>query len=133
LYGSDALGGVIYFNPEKYAAFQEKSADFEQQYFTNTQGTSTTFGFKASPSNFKFLLRGNYTSHADYKVPSGDRITNTRFIEKDFKSGIGYSNSKISTDFRYNYNNLNLGLPEEDLENSGFRNPLYPKQEAFGF
>lgn len=124
LYGSDALGGVVYFNPEKYAPFQEKSADFEQKYFTNTQGTSTTFGFKASPSNFRFLVRGNYTSHADYKVPSGDRIINTRFIEKDFKSGIGYSNSKISTDFRYNYNNLNLGLPEEDLENSGFRNPL---------
>ena len=130
LYGSDALGGVIYFNPEKYAPFQEKSADFEQQYFTNTLGTSTTFGFKASPSNFKFLVRGNYTSHADYKVPNGDKIINTRFIEKDFKSGIGYSNSKIATDFRYNYNNLNLGLPEEDLENSGFRNPLYPKQEV---
>lgn len=130
LYGSDALGGVVYFNPEKYAPFQEKTADFEQQYFTNTQGTSTTFGFKASPSNFKFLLRGNYSSHADYKVPNGDRIINTRFIEKDFKSGIGYSNSKIATDFRYNYNNLNLGLPEEYLENSGFRNPLYPKQEV---
>ena len=130
LYGSDALGGVVYFNPEKYAPFQEKSADFEQRYFTNTQGTSTTFGFKASPSNFKFLVRGNYTSHADYKVPNGDRIVNTRFIEKDFKTGIGYSNSKIATDFRYNYNNLNLGLPEEDLENSGFRNPLFPKQEV---
>lgn len=130
LYGSDALGGVVYFNPEKYASFQEKSADFEQKYFTNTAGTSTTFGFKASPSNFKFLVRGNYTSHADYKVPSEDRITNTRFIEKDFKSGIGYSNSKISTDFRYNYNTLNLGLPEEDIENSSFRNPLFPKQKV---
>ncbi len=130
LYGSDALGGVVYFNPEKYAPYKEKSADFEQSYFTNTHGTSTTFGVKASPSNFKFLLRGNYTSHADYEVANGDRIINTRFIEKDFKSGIGYSNSKISTDFRYNYNNLNLGLPEEDLENSGFRNPLFPKQEV---
>lgn len=130
LYGSDALGGVIYFNPEKYAVFQDKTGDFEQKYFSNTQGTSTTFGFKASPSNFKFLVRGNYTSHTDYKLPSGGRIINTRFIEKDFKSGIGYSNSKISTDFRYNYNNLNLGLPEEDLENSGFRNPLFPKQEV---
>ena len=130
LYGSDALGGVVYFNPEKYAPFQEKSADFEQRYFTNTQGTSTTFGFKASPSNFKFLVRGNYTSNGDYKVPNGNRIVNTRFIEKDFKTGIGYSNSKIATDFRYNYNNLNLGLPEEDLENSGFRNPLFPKQEV---
>ena len=129
LYGSDALGGVVYFNPEKYAPFQEKLANFEQNYFTNTQGTSTTFGFKASPSNFKFLVRGNYTSHADFKVPSGDRIVNTRFIEKDFKAGIGYANSKLSTDFRYNFNHLNLGLPEEDIENSGFRNPLFPKQD----
>jgi iron complex outermembrane receptor protein len=130
LYGSDALGGVVYFNPEKYAPYKEKSSGFEQSYFTNTHGTSSTFGVKASPSNFKFLLRGNYTSHADYEVPNGDRIINTRFIEKDFKSGVGYSNSKISTDFRYNYNNLNLGLPEEELENSGFRNPLFPKQEV---
>ena len=130
LYGSDALGGVVYFNPEKYAPFNEKAVDFEQHYFTNTQGSSTAFGYKASPSNFKFLVRGNYTTHADYKVPSGNRIINTRFVERDFKSGIGYSNSKIAADFRYNYNNLNLGLPEEDLENSGFRNPLYPKQEV---
>ena len=130
LYGSDALGGVVYFNPEKYAPFNEKAVDFEQHYFTNTQGSSTAFGYKASPSNFKFLVRGNYTTHADYKVPSGNRIINTRFVERDFKSGIGYSNSKIAADFRYNYNHLNLGLPEEDLENSGFRNPLYPKQEV---
>ena len=130
LYGSDAIGGVIYFNPEKYASLHEKVTLLEQQYFTNTQGTATTFGFKASPSNFKFLVKGNYTSHTDYKVPNDDRIINTRFIEKDFKAGIGFANSKLATDFRYNYNNLNLGLPEEDIENSGFRNPLFPKQEV---
>ncbi|MFD2908341.1 TonB-dependent receptor domain-containing protein [Flavobacterium ardleyense] len=130
LYGSDALGGVIYLNPEKYASYQEKETSFEQQYFSNTQGTATTFGFKASPSNFKFLIRGNYTSHADYKVPSGERIINTRFIENDLKMGIGYANTKMATDFRYNFNQLDLGLPEEDLENSGFRNPMFPKQDV---
>ena len=130
LYGSDALGGVIYLNPEKYASYQEKATSFEQQYFSNTQGTATTFGFKASPSKFKFLVRGNYTSHADYKVPSGERIINTRFIEKDLKMGIGYADAKMATDFRYNFNQLNLGLPEEDLENSGFRNPMFPKQDV---
>ena len=130
LYGSDALGGVIYLNPEKYASYQEKETSFEQQYFSNTQGTSTTFGFKASPSKFKFLVRGNYTSHADYKVPSGERIINTRFIEKDLKMGIGYADAKMATDFRYNFNQLDLGLPEEDLENLGFRNPMFPKQDV---
>ena len=129
LYGSDAIGGVVYFNPEKYAQYGKSEANFLQQFSSNTQGTNTSFGYKPTPGNWKFLIRGNYNSQADYKVPTGDRIINTRSIEKDLKYGIGYSNSYFSTDFRYNYNNLNLGLPEEDIENSGFRNPLFPKQD----
>lgn len=129
LYGSDAIGGVVYFNPEKYAQYGKSEGNFLQQFSRNTQGTNTSFGYKSTPGNWKFLIRGNYNSQADYKVPSEDRIINTRSIEKDLKYGIGYSNSHFSTDFRYNYNNLNLGLPEEDIENSGFRNPLFPKQD----
>ena len=129
LYGSDAIGGVLYFNPEKYAQTNSFATNINQQFYSNTQGTNTSFGFKSSPNNWKLLLRANYNSQADYKIPTGDRIINTRSIEKDLKYGIGYSNSHFSTDLRYNYNNLNLGLPEEDIENSGFRNPLFPKQD----
>ena len=129
LYGSDAIGGVIYFNPEKFAPIGETKTNVAQQFYSNTKGTSTSFGIKTSPSNWKFLARGNYTSHEDYKIPFGNKVINTRSIEKDFKTGIGYSNSDFSTDFRYNYNNLNLGLPEEDLVKEGNRNPQYPKQE----
>ncbi len=129
LYGSDAIGGVLYFNPEKYASSNSTKGNIFQQFASNTQGTNTSFGIKSSPNNWKFLLRANYNSQADYKIPSGDRIINTRSIEKDLKYGIGYANSHFSTDIRYNYNQLNLGLPEEDIENSGFRNPLYPKQD----
>lgn len=129
LYGSDAIGGVLYFNPEKYASSNSTKGNIFQQLASNTQGTNTSFGIKSSPNNWKFLLRANYNSQADYKIPSGDRIINTRSIEKDLKYGIGYANSHFSTDIRYNYNQLNLGLPEEDIENSGFRSPLYPKQD----
>ncbi|MCO6174548.1 TonB-dependent receptor [Flavobacterium sp. NRK F10] len=129
LYGSDAIGGVLYFNPEKYAPNNTTRGNVFQQFASNTQGTNTSFGIKSSPNNWKFLLRANYNSQADYKISSGDRITNTRSIEKDLKYGIGYANSRFSTDIRYNYNQLNLGLPEEGIENTGFRNPLYPKQD----
>ena len=129
LYGSDAIGGVLYFNPEKYVSLEDSKVSLIQQFSSNTQGTNTSFGYKNTPSNWKFLIRANYNSQADYKIPSGDRIINTRSIEKDLKYGIGYANSHFSTDIRYNYNNLNLGLPEEEIENSGFRNPLYPKQD----
>lgn len=130
LYGSDALGGVVYFNPEKYAPQSQQITHVEQTYFSNTQGTSTSLGYKITPSKFKFLAQGNFTSHADYKIPSGDKITNTRFIEKDFKAGMGYSNSKFATDFRYNYNQLHLGLPEANIENAGLRTPLFPQQKV---
>ncbi|MGX7667656.1 TonB-dependent receptor [Flavobacterium pedocola] len=129
LYGSDALGGVLYFNPEKFAKPNTFSVNFNQKFFSNTQGSNSSFGIKTSSDNWKFLTRASYATHADYKIPSGDRIVNTRFIEKDYKIGIGYSTVKYQTEFRYNYNNLNIGLPEEDLEPAHFRTPLYPKQD----
>jgi hypothetical protein len=42
-----------------------------------------------------------------------DRVTNTRYNETDFKTGIGYSNSSFSSVLRYNYNKLDLGIPED--------------------
>lgn len=129
LYGSDALGGVLYFNPEKFANAGEFKADFGQRFFSNTLGSNTTLGLKTSTEHWKFLLRGSYNSHADYKIPDGDRVTNTRFNETDIKAGIGYSHSNFSTVFRYNFNKLNLGIPEEGIaEQSTSRDLLYPKQ-----
>ena len=52
-------------------------------------------GFKASSTNWKYLIRGAYNTQSDYKIPVGDRVTNTRFQEMDFKAGIGYSNAKF--------------------------------------
>ena len=113
LYGSDALGGVLYFNPEKFAKPNSYSADFSQKYFSNTQGSNTSFGLKSSSNNWKFLIRGGYNNHGDYKIPNDSLVTNTRFEEADVKTAIGFSNSKFATVLRYNLNNLNLGIPEQ--------------------
>lgn len=128
LYGSDALGGVLYFNPEKFAKSNSYSSDFSQKFFTNTLGSNTSFGLKTSSENWKFLIRGAYNIHSDYEMPNGNRVTNTRFEETDLKAGIGYSNKSFSTTFRYNLNNLNLGLPEEIGENTIKKDPDYPRQ-----
>lgn len=129
LYGSDALGGVLYFNPEKFAKPNAFIGNFNQKLFSNTQGSNSTFGIKSSSDKWKFLTRASYSTHADYKIPSGEKVTNTRFIEKDYKIGVGYSDTYYNSEFRYTYNNLNIGLPETDLENTNFRTSLYPKQD----
>lgn len=113
LYGSDALGGVLYLNPEKYANINSTSVDASVNYFTNSLGTETNLGVKTSAENWKYLVRGNYATHSDYKTGNGLRVTNSRFKEKDLKAGIGYQDSKYKGDFRYNYNNTHAGIPEE--------------------
>lgn len=130
LYGSDALGGVLYLNPEKFALENNNEITFKQRYFSNTLGTNTSIGLKSSLENWKFLARGTYVNHADYKIPTHQRVTNTRFNEKDFKAGIAYSKNKFISEIRYNYNNSNLGLTEGilDFEQSTNRKLLEPFQ-----
>ncbi|MBC7524512.1 MAG: TonB-dependent receptor, partial [Flavobacterium sp.] len=142
LYGSDALGGVLYFIPEKFAKADTFGVDFGQKYFSNTLGSSTNIGAKGSTDQFKFLTRVNYTRHSDYKIaspvqsstssPDGNRVTNTRYNELDFKTGIGYSDSNFSSEFRYNYNRILLGIPEEGIaEQTNEKTPAYPRQAVY--
>jgi len=129
LYGSDALGGVLYFNPEKFAKSNTFEGDFSQKIFSNTLGSKTTLGSKASSENWKYLVRGSNTIHSDYKIADGNRVTNTRYNEPDLKTGIGYSNSVLSSVFRYNFNKLDLGIPENGIaEQTSSTTTKYSKQ-----
>src|SRR5690606_33672995 len=104
LYGSDALGGVLYLNPERFAPVDSTIVDGETSYYSNTEGFEANAGVKTSGDNFKFLFRGNFGSHADYKTGDGYRVTNTRFTETDLKAGIGFRNNSYKGDLRYNLN-----------------------------
>jgi iron complex outermembrane receptor protein len=132
LYGSDALGGVLYFNPEKFADANTFKANFSQKLFSNTLGSNSSLGLKTSTDNWKFLARGSYNTHSDYKIANGDRVTNTRYNETDFKTGIGYSNAKFSSVLRYNYNKLDLGIPEEGIaDQTTSKETGFPRQGVF--
>ena len=132
LYGSDALGGVLYFNPEKFAKANSFQGDFGQKLFSNTVGSNSTLGLKIASENWKYLVRGTYNIHSDYKIHDGNRVTNTRYNEQDFKTAIGYSNAHLSSVFRYNFNQLNLGIPENGIatQTTSYKTD-YPKQGVF--
>ena len=128
LYGSDALGGVLYFNPEKFAFQNETNATISQNFFSNTLGSNTSVGVKTSKEIFKFLLRGTYNTHSDYQIPNGDRVTNTRFNEKDLKAGFGLNFDKFVTELRYNFNDAKIGITEGIENQSTNKSPDLPYQ-----
>lgn len=113
LYGSDALGGVLYLNPERYAPGDSTAVDAKAGYFSNTLGYEANAGFKTSGDKLKFLARGNYAAHSDYETGDGQRVTNSRFQEWDLKTGIGYREDNYKGDLRYNLNSSRTGIPEK--------------------
>ena len=127
LYGSDALGGVLYLIPERFAQQNSAEGDINLNYFSNTQGKNANIGFKQSSDAIKFLIRGSFAEYADYNTQDY-RVTNSRFNERDLKLGLGYQKTKFNTEFRYNINSSRLGIPEEIGEQSTNTYPLLPYQ-----
>jgi iron complex outermembrane receptor protein len=113
LYGSDALGGVLYFTPENFAQDNQIKGDASVEYVSNTQGVKSNVGVKMSGKTLKFLIRGSVASHADYETPDDGRVTNSKFNEQDLKTALGYNKKNFKTTVRYNFNRLRIGLPEE--------------------
>jgi len=128
LYGSDALGGVLYLNPEKYAFGETSESDINLNYFSNTEGIASNLGYKTSGDKLKFLIRAGIATHADYLAGNDLRVTNSRFKEYDLKSGIAYQSGNFKTDLRYNYNKSDLGIPEEIGAQTKKRTPDTPYQ-----
>ena len=129
LYGSDALGGVLYLNPERFAPSGETHGDINSSYFSNTLGTTTNLGIKTSGDRLKFLARGSYSNFSDYKTGADYRVTNSRFNEEDLKTGIQYLGNTFKSTVRYNYNRSNIGIPEEIGEQTHSKNLDLPFQE----
>lgn len=129
LYGSDALGGVLYFNPERFANQGETRVSIDQQFASNTLGSTTSAGVATSGTKFKFLARGGYNTHSDYRVPGGDGVHNSRFKEGDIKLGAGLNLDNFVTELRYNYNQATFGIPEEVEEFESSKEAIQPYQE----
>ncbi len=130
LYGSDALGGVLYFNPEKFAMENKTNVSITQKLFSNTMGSNTSVGIKTSGDQFKFIARGAYNTHSDYKIPDSDRVTNTRFNEKDFKAAIGFNSNIFVSELRYNFTRSDIGITEGIAEQTTSKNTKLPFQNV---
>ena len=128
LYGSDAMGGVLFFNPLIFAEDNSFKLNINQKYFSNTEGASTSFGFRKSYKSWKFLTNGTHRFQSDYKIPNGLRVTDSRFNETIFNSAINYNNNLISSTLRFNFDHTLVGIPEKIGVQTTNKTHTYPFQ-----
>ena len=113
LYGSDAMGGVLYIEPERYSS--DFSLDYMGIYNSNYSGITNNIGVKGSSKNFSYVLRGNMTDNQNFSTPSGE-VENTWLIENDIQAGLKYQTENFSSDLRLSTNISELGIPDPDIE-----------------
>ncbi len=111
LYGADALGGVVYFMDEAYAGLNEVNFSAESRYETNTNGTTNFISAKINKNNLRLNIHGNYTNHADYRLPNGQYAKLSNFSENNVKTSFGYNYKNWVLNIRYNYFKNFIGLP----------------------
>ncbi|KAA6299768.1 MAG: putative TonB-dependent receptor, partial [Candidatus Ordinivivax streblomastigis] len=132
LYGSDALGGVLYFSDERYAKENSIESVVASEYNNNTNGWRNTGAFKLSKNRFHWNAFGGYTTHEDYTDGSDDFVPNSRFQTGDFKTSLGYTGNKFISSLKYSFLNEQYGLTkiEEDAEPiTNSRHPELPYQD----
>ena len=115
LYGSDALGGVLYFIDERYARQNSIEGFAETKFLSNTLGSKSNLGFKIYKGKLKFNLFSAYSAQSDYQTPSFDRVFNTRFDEKNIKGSLGFNTQNWITNIRYSFLQNNYGIVEDAI------------------
>ena len=110
LYGSDAMGGVIYVESEKYKLSDGQDIDFTSIYNSNYNGFTNNLGINGKSGNFSYLLRGDIIENGEFSSPNKE-IENSWFNQNDFKSGLSYNSENLSSDLRYSLTNSSIGIP----------------------
>lgn len=110
-YGADALGGVLYLSNEHYENQGTHRVTASSQFESNTMGTASSLAYNGATKNLKILAGGRFASHADYQVPDGRFVKNSRFRDANAKFGLGWHHGKWVGNIRYDWSSSTLGIP----------------------
>jgi len=115
LYGSDAMGGVVYVQPESYNSSEGISIDYTGVYNSNYNGLTNNLGLSGKSDNFSYIIRADVIDNGEFSTPDGE-IENTWFTQNNLKAGIAYENDNFKSDLRFSLTNSEIGIPHMDEE-----------------
>jgi len=110
-YGSEAIGGLLYFKDEPFVSSQKLSGYFATKFSNSSYLTSNQFGVKWNQKNLFFNLYGQYAISTDYRLPDGTYLFNSRFNQRAVKFSVAHRYKKLQNIFRYQYHFENPGIP----------------------
>ncbi len=112
-YGSDALGGIIYFADEAYASYGTTEEKLSSSFEFNGNNSQNAIGVKFAETHLRMNIFAGYNSAADFRLPNKNYLINSRYNDQIAKLALGYNRGKWVTNIRYTYLNSHVGIPGE--------------------
>jgi iron complex outermembrane receptor protein len=110
LYGSDAIGGVLFINPDSYNTSGETEYELATIYDSNFNGFTTNVGVKGGSEKLSYLVQASLVDNDNFSTPH-EEIENTYFKNSDLKFGLGYTSDNFISDLRVNFSDSEIGIP----------------------
>ena len=124
IYTGDGTGGLLYLKDGSFAAQNSYSVDVNTQFETASLGSQNSVVYKLSGKKLRISAAGIFSSYADYKLPNGRFLSDSRMQDLGGKFKLGYNSGKWNFVLNYLYSNSTVGIP-------GHTHDVNPLAESF--
>lgn len=111
LYGADAFGGVIYLAEEKFSSQNAYSVRVNSKFESVNLGTTNSAMIKLSKKNMRFNLGALYSNFADFKMPNGSYLADSRYQDMGVKARFGVNKDNWVLQANYMFSHSYIGIP----------------------
>ncbi|MGB2364320.1 MAG: TonB-dependent receptor [Flavobacteriales bacterium] len=111
MFGADALAGALYFVDDSYVSSGQPELKVVSNFESALMRFNNQIISKWAKDNFRMNTYAEYGTAADYRMPNGDFLFNSRFDNLALKTAMGYSTQKWLVNIRYQFNRNVLGIP----------------------
>ena len=111
IYTGDATGGLLYLKDGSFAPQNSYSVEMNSQFETVSLGTQNSMLYKQSGEKLRLSAAGIFSSYADYMLPNGSYLSDSRMKDMGAKFKLGYNSGKWNLELNYLYSNSRVGIP----------------------
>lgn len=113
LYGSDAIGGVVYVSPQEFTQRESITGSVQQRYLSQSFGNETSASLGIAKGKWQFGANGSQALHADYETAAEQLVPNSRFKAKSAGLNTRFSEGDYQLTMRFAYADKQAGIVEE--------------------
>lgn len=118
IYGADALGGVIYFSDREFVHNGTHKIQLETGVESATMATISSLDYRVSFNNLRLSASGSFSNYADYRLPNGNYVLNSRFAEGAGKLALAWNKKRWLSQLNYMYIRNRVGIPGEESDST---------------